>query len=91
MEQTVCGNWHSHHERTFTFLNPGDQDAHITKYEKYEWPFTADEKQGITVPKRGANGPGRKDCELKALPDGHYKYWVDTCPSEGAPQNVTIP
>lgn len=91
MEQTVCGNWHSHHERSFTFLNPNDQDAHISKYKDYEWPFTADENEGITVPKRDAKGAGRKDCELKDLGNGEYKYWVDICTTEGAPQTVTVP
>lgn len=89
MEQPVCGNWHSKHETSVTFLNNTDQDAHITKYGNNEFPFKGSEN--ITVLKRGANGPGKQIVELKDLPNNTYYYWVDICKTEGAPQNVTIP
>lgn len=89
MEQVICGNWHSNREKYVTFLNNSNQDAHITKYKDNEFPFVGSEN--ITVSKRGANGPGKQTVEIKNLPDNTYYYWVDICPTEGAPQNVTIP
>jgi hypothetical protein len=86
----VCGPWHGKPKEEFRFVNDDpDQAATISKYADNEWPFV--EGPDIVVPKKGPGGPGTKVCHLKDLPDHKYWYWVDICPTEGAPQNVTIP
>jgi hypothetical protein len=90
-EVKVCDDdWNGSGKEEFDFVNHSTTDtAHITQYGTATWPFQ--EAAPIVVNPKTASGPGKTTCHLADLADNTYQYYVDICPTAGAPKNVTIP
>jgi hypothetical protein len=86
----VCDDWHGTVKENFNFTNHADQVANVSSISGQTWPFV--QSSPIQVPAKTNSGPGSTACQIAdGLPNKTYSYYVDVCPTGGAPKTVTIP
>jgi hypothetical protein len=85
----VCSDWNGNANEDFDFVNHNTSDVIVDVAGNDTWPFSP--ASPVTVPAKGASGPGKVSMEILDLPDGTYTYNVEGCVTGGQAKTVTIP